>query len=101
MHIHATPTAAARHAAFFGFTLEEAALILTAFSLRFISLWRTDVTPTAHEIRSELKTALTDNPRSEIYQAMAMVLAEEGGPHPDDKAHLDWCRRTVADLVSA
>ncbi|WP_371781840.1 hypothetical protein [Streptosporangium subroseum] len=104
MHIHATPTAhpmplTTRHADLLGFTLDEAALILTAFSMSFITRWQTDTVPTATEIRHELTTALTENPRGEIYEAMSVLLEEDGGPHPDDRAHLNWCRRVVSALM--
>ncbi|WP_068928124.1 hypothetical protein [Planobispora rosea] len=102
MYAHATPTVPTVHYAdLLGFTPEEAALILTAFSVPFVILWRTDTTPTATEIRHELATVLAENPRGEIYEAMALLLKDDGGPHPDDIAHLDWCRRIIATRVSA
>lgn len=88
-----------RHAALLGLSVEEAALILTAFSRTFIELWQTDTAPTGYQVRHELKAALADNPRHEIYSAMALVAREDGGPHPDDMAHLEWCRRAAETVL--
>lgn len=99
MYSHATPTD--RRAALVGLTAEEAALVLTGFSQSFITLWQAGTTPSAYQVRHELKTALADNPRHEIYRSMAMLLADGGGPHPDDVAHLEWCRRVVLTTIGA
>ncbi|MFC6080737.1 hypothetical protein [Sphaerisporangium aureirubrum] len=85
---------------FQGLTPEQAALTLTAFSVRFIRSWRENTLPTPIEVSSELAEILADNPISDIYQAMAMLLAEDGGCHPDDKAHFQWCSRAVAAALA-
>ncbi|RBQ20477.1 hypothetical protein DP939_11935 [Spongiactinospora rosea] len=93
------PMSFERHAALMGLTVDEAAMLLTGLSVSFISKWQTRTVPTAAEVQAELKTILTENPASEIYETMAMLSADNGGPDPSGEAHLEWYRAIVRTLA--
>lgn len=102
MHNHGTAATLPRQSntsVLQGLTPEQAALTLTAFSLRFISAWESGAIPTATEIREELAAILADNPISDIYRAMADFKAMDGGYDPDEQAHYRWCQQIVTTAL--
>ncbi|MFI6906630.1 hypothetical protein ACIBKY_35595 [Nonomuraea sp. NPDC050394] len=99
MRNHATP-AANRPTSLAGFTVEEAALTLMAFSTHYINAPAASRSLTADQVRQELSEILATYPMYEIWEAMALIARAEGGPHPDDMAHLEWWRQTATAVAS-